>query len=233
MTSDGISAILKMANNKEKTMHEKQEKLLELSKKEDIGKMSYLKIGKLVGIKNAQTVKHHLLQLQKNGLIQMDKEEGVVERIKQGISRMSGLVAIPIVGSADCGPETKFADEYVQGYIRVSSSIVPYKKGMFAIQADGFSMNKAQIGFMKKNIEPGDYVIVDGSKKSPENGDYVLSAIDGLANIKRFYLDKENKQIVLMSESTKNYPPIHIGMDEIGSYIMNGQVIDVIKKPKI
>ena len=64
------------------------------------------------------------------------------------------------------------------------------RKDSSAIQADGFSMNQAKIGKSKRNIEPGDYAIVDGDVKAPEDGQYVLSVIDGLANIKKFHLDR-------------------------------------------
>jgi SOS-response transcriptional repressor LexA len=214
---------------KPKLMHENQKKLLELSKKRNLGKMSYRDIAELVGIKNPQTVKHHLSQLQKKGLIKMDKGEGVIERIKQGVSLMSGLVAIPVYGAANCGPATRFADNYIQSYIRVSSALVPYKKGLFAVQADGFSMNKAKIGKSKRSIDPGDYVIVDGDVKVPEKGEYVLSVIDGLANIKKFYLDEEHQQVMLVSESTKDYPPIVIDEGEIDQYVLSGKVVEVIK----
>lgn len=214
-------------------MHIIQQKLLKLAENHDLGNMSYRKIGGLIDEESAQKIKHHLEQLGKKGLIKLNMKSGIIEKIKKGAEKGSKLLSIPILGSADCGPETKFADEYVQGHIRVSSSLVTYRKGMFAIQADGFSMNKAEIGSLKKNIEPGDYVVVDGTRQNPKNGDYVLSIIDGLANIKRFYLDKENRQIVLMSESTKNYPPIHIGEDDLDHYLVNGEVVDVIKKPKI
>lgn len=213
-------------------MHEKQEKLLALAKKRDLGKMSYRDIGDLVGIRNAQTVKHHLSQLQKKGLIKMDKGEGVIERIRQGVSLMSGLVAIPVYGAADCGGATKLAENYIQSYIRVSSALVPYKKGLFAVQADGFSMNKAKIGKSKRSIDPGDYVIVDGDVKVPEKGEYVLSVIDGLANIKKFYLDEEHRQVMLVSESTKDYPPIVIDESEIDHYVLSGKVVEVIKNIK-
>lgn len=213
-------------------MHETQKALLEIAKTHDLGKMSYWKIARLIGISNAQTVKYHLLQLKKKGLIRLDKEKGVIERIKQGVSRMSGLVAIPIYGAADCGSATKLAENYVQGYLRVSSALVPYKKGLFAVQADGLSMNNAKIGKHKRNIEPGDYAVVDSDIKTPENGEYVLSVIDGLANIKKFFLDKENRQVMLVSESTNDYPPIVIDESEIDQYVLSGKVVEVIKKAK-
>jgi SOS-response transcriptional repressor LexA len=211
-------------------MHENQKKLLELSKTHDLGKMSYWDIAKLIGEKHAQTAKHHLLQLQKKGLIKLDKEGGVVERLRQDVSRISGLLTIPVYGTADCGDATKFAENYVQKNIRVSGALVQYKKGLFAVQADGFSMNRAKIGKSKRSIDPGDYVIVDGDVKTPENGEYVLSVIDGLANIKKFYLDQEHQQVMLVSESTKDYPPIVIGESEIDQYVLSGKVVEVIKK---
>lgn len=213
-------------------MHENQEKILELSKTRDLGSMSYWDIARLIGEKHAQTAKHHLLQLQKKGLIKLDKEGGVVERIRQGVSQKSGLLTIPVYGTADCGDATKFAENYVQKNIRVSGALVQYKKGLFAVQADGYSMNRAKIGKSKRSIDPGDYVIVDGDVKTPENGEYVLSVIDGLANIKKFYLDQEHQQVMLVSESTKDYPPIVIGESEIGQYVLSGKVVEVIKNVK-
>jgi len=68
--------------------------------------------------------------------------------------------------------------------------------------------------------------------KTPENGEYVLSVIDGLANIKKFYLDQEHQQVMLVSESTKDYPPIIIGENEIGQYVLSGKVVEVIKNVK-
>jgi SOS-response transcriptional repressor LexA len=90
-------------------------------------------------------------------------------------------------------------------------------------------MNRAEIG--GKRIEDGDYVIVDVSDKHVRNGDIVLSIIDGLANIKKFYLDKKNNQVILMSQSTKDFPPIYI--HENDDFMINGKVVQVIKKPKI
>jgi SOS-response transcriptional repressor LexA len=222
-----------MLELKQEIMHKTQKELLKFSKKYDFGNMSYRKIGELVGVKNAQMVKHHLLQLQKKNFIVLNKKERVMERIAQGISRKSGLSSFPVLGAADCGVATKIADDqYVRGNIRVSSKLVPYKKGMFAVQADGFSMNNAKIGPAKRSIEPGDYVIVDGNVKTPESGEYVLSVIDGLANIKKFFLDKENQQVMLVSESTKDYPPIVIDESEIDQYVLSGKVVEVIKNIK-
>ena len=48
-------------------MHKTQQKLLKLSKENDISEMSYRKIAELIKVKFAQQIKHHLEQLQKEG----------------------------------------------------------------------------------------------------------------------------------------------------------------------
>ena len=89
-------------------------------------------------------------------------------------------------------------------------------------------MNRAEI--KDKYIVDGDYVIVDADDKSVKNGDVVLSIIDGMANIKKFFMDRQNQQVVLMSESTKDFPPIYIHAAD--NFMINGKVVQVIKKPK-
>ena len=71
--------------------------------------------------------------------------------------------------------------------------------------------------------------MVDAEQQNPEPGQYVVSIIDEVANIKKFVLDPQNKRIILKSESTKDYLPIFI--HENDNYKISGRVIDVIKKP--
>ena len=60
----------------------------------------------------------------------------------------------------------------------------------------------------------------------------MLSVISGLANIKRFSEDKIHRQVVLQSESSQFFPPIHIHEDDLDEYLVNGKVIEVIKQSK-
>jgi SOS-response transcriptional repressor LexA len=39
-------------------------------------------------------------------------------------------------------------------------------------------------------IHEGDYVIVNGAKRTPRNGEYVVAIVDNLASIKKFLFDK-------------------------------------------
>ena len=89
-------------------------------------------------------------------------------------------------------------------------------------------MNKTKIN--GNTIEDGDYLIIDSSDTNPKNGDVVLSVIDDMANIKKYIWDEKNHQVVLVSESTKDIPPIYIHEDD--SFLVNGKVIQVIKKPR-
>ena len=212
-------------------MHTIQEKLLEASERHDLSNLSLREIGALIGQSSAQKIKHHLLQLEKNGFIQMDRLAKVMVKTRPGVfSSTNHLLAIPIYGTANCGPTTAYANQETEGYLRVSGKLLSKKKGIFAIKASGYSMNKANVN--GESIEDGDYVLVDPTANSIRNGDYVLSIIDGMANIKRFFRDNENERVILMSESSASVSPIFIHRDDLDRYLVNGKVIQVIKKPK-
>jgi repressor LexA len=211
-------------------MHTLQEKLLKLSETKDLSQMSLREIGREIGVDGPQIVKHHLLQLEKNGLLQLDRLTKVMVKTRPGITAKSSLFAVPILGTANCGPATAYAEQEAEGYLRVSGKLLTKKKGIFAIKASGYSMNKANVN--GECIEDGDYVLVDPTFTAVKNGDYVLSIIDGMANIKRYFKDNENQRIILLSESSASFAPIFIHRDDIDNYLVNGKVIQVIKKPK-
>lgn len=190
--------------------------------------MTLREIGELVGEKFPQKIKHHLDQLAKRGLIKIDKATKTISRAAAGAIKNTQLISIPIVGSANCGPATIFANENIEGYLRISKSILRKFKNIFAIRAQGISMNRATVNGL--TIEDGDYLLVDSEQTDPRNGDIVLSVIDDMANIKKYVWDEANNQIVLVSQSTKDIPPIYIHEDD--SFMINGKVIQVIKKPK-
>lgn len=210
-------------------MHLLQQKLLKISEGTDLTRMSLREIGRLIEEDHPQKVQHHLMQLEKKGLIKFDRGKGIIQRVKKGMIKNTDLVAVPIFGSANCGPATLLAEENLEGYLKISRRILNTAKGVFAIKALGNSMNRANI--RGNSIEEGDYIIIDGAIDNPRNGDYVLSIIDDVANIKRFVFDTDQNQIILVSESTEDIAPIFIHPDD--KYVMNGRVIQVIKKPKL
>lgn len=205
-------------------MHPLQEKLLRLASQYNLGRMSYREIGKLIGESHPQKIKYHLEQLERNQLVHSNPEGTAIR--KTGLDK--GIVSIPILGSADCGPATMYADENIEGYLRISSKLIPAKPCFFALKAVGNSMNKANID--GQTLENGDYAIIDASQKTPRNNEYVVSIIDGVCNIKKFIKDNKNEQIILVSESTQEFPPIYIHPEDV-SYLVSGKIIRVVKKP--
>ena len=209
-------------------MHKIQEKLLKLIERKNLNGMTLREIGKEIGENMPQKIKHHLNQLETKGFITLDQKNKKVEKKSTKSTKSSLFFSIPIVGTANCGPATIFANENIEGYLKISKNILSKCKNIFAIKAQGLSMNKTNIA--GETIEDGDYLIIDSEYHSPENGDVVLSIIDDMANIKKYVWDEQNNQVVLVSESTRDIPPIYIHEDD--SFMINGKVIQVIKKPK-
>lgn len=172
----------------------------------------------------------------KKGFLMIDRAKGMMKRTnteprwaKGLLTKENRLFSIPIVGTANCGPATIFAEENFQGFLRVSSKLVgrPKPTGLYAIKADGSSMNRANIN--GKSIEDGDYVIIDGNDLTAQDRNVVVAIIDDKATIKRFIYDRKNFQIVLRSDSSFDYDPIYIHPDD--DFRISGKVVGVIKKP--
>lgn len=212
-------------------MHIIQKQLLDLiATHKDFGSYSLRKIAGMIGAEGKpQTAKYHLQQLEKDGLIQMNLEEGVIRLVKKGYGKASTspIYSLPVVGAANCGPATIFAEQNIEQYLKVSSALLPRnKKGLYALIADGPSMNKAEVE-PGKTIESGDFVLVDSEQKTYRNGDIVVAVIDGMATIKRYRYDKAHERIVLEADSTEKYLPVFIG--ESDDFLVTGKVVGIIK----
>ena len=212
-------------------MHIIQKQLLDLiATHEDFGLYSLRKIAEMIGATGKpQTAKYHLLQLEKDGLIQMNLESGVIKLVKRGYAKasMSPIYSLPVVGSANCGPATIFAEQNIDQYLKISSSLLPRNKSnLYAIIADGDSMNKAEVE-PGKTIESGDFVLVESEYKNYKKNDIVVAVIDGLATIKRYREDKQNNMIILEADSTHKYLPIFI--HEGDDFQISGRVVGIIK----
>ena len=213
-------------------MHDLQKRLLQLVQSEELNIQKPRKIAELLGETiHPQRIKHHLEQLAKKGLIVVDYASGKIKKASAALNKTTKLLSIPILGNASCGPATMIAEEDLQGYLKISERLLKRKDGYIAIRAIGDSMNKAAIGNSHQAIENGDYVIIDCKDKTLKDNDYVLSVIDGLANIKKAIIDKARKHIILISESTREYAPIFLHEDDSTTFI-NGKVIQVIKDPE-
>ena len=220
-------------------MHPIQQKLRELARTENLAQITLREMAARIGLPNTspQSVKHHLLQLQKKGLLAIDRAARTMSRtgskptIAKGLVKASAqLFSIPILGTANCGPATFFAEQNFEGILRVSSRLVGRSRptGLYAVRADGGSMNRAQIG--GRTIEDGDYVIVDSKDTSVRTNDVVVAIVDNKATIKRLIDDRANDQIVLRADSSSDYEPIHLHPDD--DFTISGKVVAVVKRAK-
>ncbi|TXH07430.1 MAG: hypothetical protein E6Q06_02760 [Candidatus Moraniibacteriota bacterium] len=161
------------------------------------------------------------------------EEKGYIERTSEdrgiflkGVNS-EDFIQIPVFGAASAGAATMFADQYVEGYLRVSKRLVK-DHNVFAVQVSGTSMNRAKVN--SKTIQNGDFVLVDADVKEYKSGDRVLVVIDGLATVKT-YRSIDGRTIALMPESTdKRHQPIFLAPDD--NFVINGRVVDVLKMPK-
>ena len=152
----------------------------------------------------------------------------VAGRLVPAMKSVAGYLTIPVMGEADCGEATRYAEGKVIDSLVVSPSVVTAKRPdrLYALIARGDSMNSASV--QGKTIENGDYIIVDKlDAYEPQDNDIVVSNIGGLANIKRFR--RQPGRVVLLSDSLRQrgFSPIFI--DEQDDYTIEGKVIDVVK----
>ena len=219
-------------------VHPIQEKLLDLSRRENLAKLSLREMAARIGMpdESPQKIKHHLLQLQKKGFLTIDRIQGLMERSSSTpawatglLKKKSQLFSIPIVGTANCGPANIFAEQNFEGFLRISSRLIGRQRpnGLYAIKASGSSMNRAEVN--GKKIEDGDYVIVDRNDTRVRTNDVVLAIIDNKGTIKRFIDDRVHGQVVLKADSSFDYEPIYLHPED--DFAITGKVIGIIKKP--
>lgn len=208
-------------------VHKIQKKILKLAKRQDIGQLGYRKLGDHIDVDHPQKVKHHLQKLINDGFLYRTINGEM--KVSSPGNTTGKMLNLPILGEANCGQPLAYADDTIHGYLQLSPRLVNTKKTdkLFVVKASGDSMNQARIN--GQVIDDGDYVLVDSSVQIPENGDYVVSTIEGLANIKRYKRDRSQQMIRLESQSTRSRPPIFIHPEDTDSYRIHGRVIDVIK----
>ncbi len=177
-----------------------------------------------MSIKSVGTVSYYLKRLEDKGFIERDSSKNRGIKLTSGISN-DALVDVPILGVANAGVPTAFADENLEGFLKISKRILKGSEGAFAIQVEGDSMNKAKI--KGKKIKSGDYVVVDPNDKDYKNGDKVLVVVDGLATVKLFKWIDKNRFGLFPDSSNKKHKPIYLTPED--EFIINGKIIDVLK----
>lgn len=182
---------------------------------------------------SVSTAHYYIKKLQKEGYLEKISNQprsinlNSNEVIRTIVPKKIESFSVPVLGSANAGPATIFAEANISGYLKVSRNDLNRKDGVFALRVEGDSMNKAKID--GKNLVEGDFVLIDSEYKNPKNGDYVLSVIDGCANLKKFERDIKTGAVRLLSESKNpKHKPIYVSSED--DFMVNGRIISVFKK---
>ena len=130
---------------------------------------------------------------------------------------------VRIVALANAGEALNTADADLLGYIFFNDSTKFDVNKDYALQVDGDSMNNKKVN--GKLIENGDYVLVK-SDLEIDNGDVVVSIVNGGVNIKEF---KKHKKGITLKSVSKNKENQNIEVD-LNEYMNLGKVVDVIKR---
>lgn len=209
-----------------------QQKILSLAETKDLSRVPLREIATLLDkpTMSLGLLQYHFAQLEKKKLLFVDRK-AKSQQFGSNITDQR-FYSIPIVGMASCGPANQFADELVEGFLHISKNSLKKKGELFAVRATGDSMNNAKVptpNGLLASICDGDYAIVDTAYTSVDDniGKYVVSIINGMANLKK--LAKRAYDYALLSESTdtSQHPPIII--HENDDYLINGRVVAVVK----
>lgn len=202
-----------------------QQKLLDIAKLEDIERLRRVDLVEMVNCEYPSQITHHLKQLVKRG--DLVRKDG---RLVPALRTNAGLVMIPVMGEADCGEATRYADGRIVDNLAVSPSVLKPKlsERLYALVARGDSMNRATVE--GKTIENGDYIVIEKRDDYvPKDGDIVVSIIAGLANVKRLRRDNARQRILLLSESHRQDDFAPIVISDRDDFAVEGKVVDVIK----
>ena len=202
-----------------------QQKLLNIAKFEDIERLRRVDLVEMVNCEYPSQITHHLKQLVKRG--DLVRKDG---RLVPALRTNAGLVMIPVMGEADCGEATRYADGRIVDNLAVSPSVLKPKlsERLYALVARGDSMNRATVE--GKTIENGDYIVIEKRDDyEPKDGDIVVSIIAGLANVKRLRRDNARQRILLLSESHRQDDFAPIVISDRDDFAVEGKVVDVIK----
>ena len=185
-------------------------------------------IGQDVGISSTSVVNYNLNILEREGLIERDKEVSrgikLIGALAQALDPRS-LVSVPLLGRIAAGepipvPSSDFAtmgDETIE----LTRGLLPTDMtGIYALQVRGTSMVDAMIG-------DGDIVVMK-HQSTARNGELVAVWLrdQGETTLKRFYL--ENGRVRLQPENP-TMKPIY---QDPANVEIQGKVVLVVRRPE-
>jgi len=121
--------------------------------------------------------------LEKKDLVKRDKKKKLYLVENNSFANLRNIFSIPVYGLASCGEALAYAEDNVDGFLRISQSL--FRKvdsaKLFAVKALGDSMDK-------NGVNDGDYVIFEKYENGGEEleGKIVVAVINGMATIKKY-----------------------------------------------
>ncbi|MBS1735613.1 MAG: repressor LexA [Bacteroidetes bacterium] len=153
-------------------------------------------------------------ELEENGFLEK-KADGSYKMIKDlATNNTARTVAVPLVGSISCGGAL-LAEENIEAFIPLSTSLVKSGNKYFLLRAVGDSMDEA-------GINPGDLVLVK-QQSVAENGEKVVALIDDAATLKEFQ-HKGNVVALLPKSTNPKHKPIILESE----FQIQGVIVSII-----
>jgi len=177
-----------------------------------------------IKIKSIGSIFLYLKSMEEKGIIKRSSKGRGIKIIGSGSSNFAN---VPIMGTANAGSPTFFAQENIEGFLKISKKLVKrdLTDNLFAIEVSGNSMDQARVS--DKIINNGDFVLVDSVNKDFNDGDKVLATIDGLTAVKTLRVIDENTIGLFPESSDPIHKPIYLTPED--NFVINGKVIDVLK----
>jgi len=129
------------------------------------------------------------------------------------------IVQVPLVGNVACGMPI-FAEEMIEEIIPLPRTLVRYSQDVFILRASGDSMNLG-------GIDEGDFIMFH-KQDYADSGDKVVVLIGTDATVKKYIIKEDHEEFVPLSDNPDHKPIV----PEIGTYMIQGKVIGVIKNYK-
>ncbi len=171
-----------------------------------------------LGYSSSQSGLRIIRSLTEKGVVARDRNKNLTLRKLDAFpgGPSTKTIELPILGYVACGSPI-MAEESIEGYLRVSESIVSRGKQHFILRAMGDSMERA-------DIFEGDYLVIRKDAVIHTN-DIVLAFIDDEATIKRYVTTRNGFVLKPESDNPEHTP---IVADEFTTII--GKVVHTIGK---
>lgn len=171
-----------------------------------------------LGVKTLSTVHWHLIQLEKKGYINRDKESKGIDLILAAGPFAGAIISIPLIGVVTAGEPIDAFEDNDQEPIPVPEHLTGKKrpKDLFCLKVRGDSMIDAY-------VLDGDIVVCQNTNGIANNGDMVVALLeDNTATLKKFY---RKRKFIELVPANPEFQPI-----QVDNVKVQGKVIAVMRR---